>query len=356
MMQKLNYVTFENEFVKFCSGDIDTELEYGGKEKPTRENIDRYILLPAAMTKDEKEKCLVFNDAIDKTALSRFRKGERSVPKVVVEAFKRDNAVDVAATRFSRILPGVICGEDKMDLLYAISDIIQQDYDIPKAYMERFQKELEDAEKELGKEIARANLLSESTDTKCFFLFLADTLTFSILRDEIVHRTPKLSRKVRRVLKELDVTKSVEELEILIGEMCLAIMNEDDFPPGVITTRPISDTEFTVDDFRQVVLTSLPIRHLIDPAMARLLLPIQISIVSQDIEEASSFLSKEGKYGIASKYGIPRHAICFQDIEVGTEHLELITNIGGHKLYSKFNFNEDGSIKNSYKAYPYEDL
>lgn len=131
MMQKLNYVTFENEFVKFCSGDIDTELEYGGKEKPTRENIDRYILLPAAMTKDEKEKCLVFNDAIDKTALSRFRKGERSVPKVVVEAFKRDNAVDVAATRFSRILPGVICGEDKMDLLYAISDIIQQDYDIP---------------------------------------------------------------------------------------------------------------------------------------------------------------------------------------------------------------------------------
>lgn len=53
-MQELNYVAFENEFVKFCSGDIDTELEYGGEVKPTRENIDRYILLPAAMTKDEK--------------------------------------------------------------------------------------------------------------------------------------------------------------------------------------------------------------------------------------------------------------------------------------------------------------
>lgn len=25
-MQELNYVAFENEFVKFCSGDIDTEL------------------------------------------------------------------------------------------------------------------------------------------------------------------------------------------------------------------------------------------------------------------------------------------------------------------------------------------
>lgn len=45
-MQELNYVAFENEFVKFCSGDIDTELEYGGEVKPTRENIDRYILLP----------------------------------------------------------------------------------------------------------------------------------------------------------------------------------------------------------------------------------------------------------------------------------------------------------------------
>ena len=33
-MQELNYVAFENEFVKFCSGDIDTELEYGGKVKP----------------------------------------------------------------------------------------------------------------------------------------------------------------------------------------------------------------------------------------------------------------------------------------------------------------------------------
>ena len=61
-MQKLNYVAFENEFVKFCSGDIDTELEYGGKVKPTRENIDRYILLPAAMTKDEKEKHLVMKN------------------------------------------------------------------------------------------------------------------------------------------------------------------------------------------------------------------------------------------------------------------------------------------------------
>ena len=47
-------MAFENEFVKFCSGDIDTELEYGGKVKPTRENIDRYILLPAAMTKGRK--------------------------------------------------------------------------------------------------------------------------------------------------------------------------------------------------------------------------------------------------------------------------------------------------------------
>ena len=35
-MQELNYVAFENEFVKFCSGDIDTELEYGGKVKPRK--------------------------------------------------------------------------------------------------------------------------------------------------------------------------------------------------------------------------------------------------------------------------------------------------------------------------------
>ena len=98
--------------------------------------------------------------------------------------------------RFSKILPGVVRGKNKMGLLYAISDIIQQDYDIPKIHMKRFQRELEDAEEELGKEIAHGNPLSEGTDTKCFFLFLADTLTFSILRDEIVHEAPKLSRKV----------------------------------------------------------------------------------------------------------------------------------------------------------------
>ena len=44
------------------------------------------------------------------------------------------------------------------------------------------------------------------------------------------------------------------------------------------------------------------------------------------------------------------------DIEVGTEHVELITNVGGHKFYSEFDFNEDGSVKNSRKVYPYEDL
>lgn len=356
MIQKLNYVAFENEFVKFCSGDIDTELEYGGKEKPTRENIDRYILLPAAMTKDEKEKHLVFNEKIDKTILSRFRNGDRPVPKVVLDAFKRDNAVDAAAERFSKILPDVVCGKDKMDLLYAISDIIQQDYDIPKIHMNRFQKEIEDAELELSKEIAYDNLLSENTDTKCFFLFLADALTFSVLRDEMVRKTPKLSRKVRRVLKELDNTNDFEELEIIIGEMCLAIMDENDFHPGVITVKAINDTEFTDDDFRQVVLTSLPIRQLLDPAMSRLLFPIQSFIATLDINEAPSFLSKEGKYGIARKYGLPRNSIHLQDIEVGTEHMELITTIGGHKLYSEFNFNEDGSIKNSHKIYPYEDL
>lgn len=356
MMKKLNYVSFENEFVKFCSGDINTELDYGGKEKPTRENIDRYILLPAAMTKDEKEERLVFNDSIDKTALSRFRKGERSVPKAVLEAFRRDNAVDVAAERFSKILPGVVRGKNKMGLLYAISDIIQQDYDIPKIHMKRFQRELEDAEEELGKEIAHGNPLSEGTDTKCFFLFLADTLTFSILRDEIVHEAPKLSRKVGRVLKELDITNDVEELESIIGEMCLAIMDENDFHPGVIMVKAINDTEFTDDDFRQIVLSSLPILHLLNPAIARLLLPIQTFITMLDINEAPSFLSKEGKYGIANKYGLPRGVIRLHDIEVGTEHVELITNVGGHKFYSEFDFNEDGSVKNSRKVYPYEDL
>ena len=136
-MQELNYVAFENEFMKFCSGDIDTELEYGGKVKPTRENIDRYILLPAAMTKDEKEKHLVFNEAIDKTALSKFRKGERPVPKAVVAAFKKDGAVGIAVERFIKIIPEVISPHEYFDLSMAIWNIIQTDVFIGSVYNSR---------------------------------------------------------------------------------------------------------------------------------------------------------------------------------------------------------------------------
>lgn len=356
-LDELSYMSFEAVFSKYCSGDIQTDSEIDGLVKPTQQNIDTHILLPAAMTEKEEQELIGYgNISIDKTLLTRYRTGERKISEDIKNTFKKKNAVELVQSRFSKILPDVVYSEDKMDLLYEISDIIQQDYSIPKIHMERFQREITNAELELHKEIAYTNLLSESTNTECFYLFLADAFVFSVLRDEIVRKTPRLSRKVARVLKELDITNNTNELETIIGEMCSTIMDEKHFHPGVISVKSINDTEFTDDDFRQIVLTSLPIRHLLDPVTVRLLYLVQTFIAMLDINGAALSLSKEGKYGIAKKYGLPRSSIQLHDVEVGTEHIELITNIGGHKLYTEFDFNEDGSVKNSRKVFPYEDL
>ena len=93
-MQELNYISFESEFVKFCSGFFNTLLETDGIVKPTRENVDRYILLSAAMTKEEEVELLGRDrSSFDKTALSKMRTGERPVVKGIVETFSRDKAI-----------------------------------------------------------------------------------------------------------------------------------------------------------------------------------------------------------------------------------------------------------------------
>ena len=108
-MQELNYISFESEFVKFCSGFFNTLLETDGIVKPTRENVDRYILLSAAMTKEEEVELLGRDrSSFDKTALSKMRTGERPVVKGIVETFSRDKAIDIAVERFIKIIPEVM--------------------------------------------------------------------------------------------------------------------------------------------------------------------------------------------------------------------------------------------------------
>ncbi len=294
-MQELNYVAFENEFVKFCSGDIDTELEYGGKVKPTRENIDRYILLPAAMTKDEKEKHLVFNEAIDKTALSKFRKGERPVPKAVVAAFKKDGAVGIAVERFIKIIPEVISPHEYFDLSMAIWNIIQTDVFIPEEVSTTLECLARNSEISIGK---------GKVEGLC--LFLATALKYAILRETLIRNTPNLSPRVAFVIKELKRDKQESEfLKALVYDMFTELEKQKIRVGDKFALDPINHTNYTDDDFVELMAAIAPLQDSFSEEFMHYASLLQIFAIEIESTRIPPMASQEGYNSLFAKFQVP---------------------------------------------------
>lgn len=239
-MQELNYISFESEFVKFCSGFFNTLLETDGIVKPTRENVDRYILLSAAMTKEEEVELLGRDrSSFDKTALSKMRTGERPVVKGIVETFSRDKAIDIAVERFIKIIPEVISPYEYSDLSAAIWNIIQTDVFIP----EEVSITLEC--------LARSSEISiEKGKVEGLCLFLATALKFAILRDTLIRGTPNLSPRVAFAIKEFKKDKKESEfLKALVCDMFAELEKQKIRVGDKFALDPINHTNYTDDDF-----------------------------------------------------------------------------------------------------------
>lgn len=295
-MQELNYITFESEFVKFCSGFFNTLLETDGIVKPTRENIDRYILLSAAMTKEEEMELLGRDrSSFDKTALSKFRKGERPVPKAVVAAFKKDGAVGIAVERFIKIIPEVISPHECFDLSMAIWNIIQTDVFIPEEVFITLECMARSSEISIGK---------GKVEGLC--LFLATALKFAILRDTLIRGTPNLSPRVAFAIKEFKKDKKESEfLKALVCDMFAELEKQKIRVGDKFALDPINHTNYTDDDCVELMATIAPLQDSFSEEFMHYASLLQIFAIEIESTRIPPMASQEGYNSLFAKFQVP---------------------------------------------------
>lgn len=295
-MQELNYISFENEFVKFCSGFFNTLLETDGIVKPTRENVDRYILLSAAMTKEEEVELLGRDrSSFDKTALSKMRTGERPVVKGIVETFSRDKAIDIAVERFIKIIPEVISPYEYSDLSAAIWNIIQTDVFIPEEVSITLECLARSSEISIGK---------GKVEGLC--LFLATALKFAILRDTLIRGTPNLSPRVAFAIKEFKKDKKESEfLKALVCDMFAELEKQKIRVGDKFALDTVNHTKYTDDDFVELMAAIAPLQDIFSDEFMHYASLLQIFAIGIESNRIPPMASQEGYNSLFAKFRVP---------------------------------------------------
>ena len=295
-MQELNYISFESEFVKFCSGFFNTLLETDGIVKPTRENVDRYILLSAAMTKEEEVELLGRDrSSFDKTALSKMRTGERPVVKGIVETFSRDKAIDIAVERFIKIIPEVISPYEYSDLSAAIWNIIQTDVFIPEEVSITLECLARSSEISIGK---------GKVEGLC--LFLATALKFAILRDTLIRGTPNLSPRVAFAIKEFKKDKKESEfLKALVCDMFAELEKQKIRVGDKFALDTVNHTKYTDDDFVELMAAIAPLQDIFSDEFMHYASLLQIFAIGIESTRIPPMASQEGYNSLFAKFQVP---------------------------------------------------
>ena len=332
-MQELNYISFESEFVKFCSGFFNTLLETDGIVKPTRENVDRYILLSAAMTKEEEVELLGRDrSSFDKTALSKMRTGERPVVKGIVETFSRDKAIDIAVERFIKIIPEVISPYEYSDLSAAIWNIIQTDVFIPEEVSITLECLARNSEISIGK---------GKVEGLC--LFLATALKFAILRDTLIRGTPNLTPRVAFAIKELKKDKQESEfLKALVYDMFTELEKQKIRVGNKFALDTVNHTNYTDDDFVELMAAIAPLQDGFSEEFMHYASLLQIFAIGIESNRIPPMASQEGYNSLFAKFRVPTAPyIIFPPSVIEAQYVDISS---GEPIRYSMRVDEQGKI------------
>lgn len=328
---KLDYATFGRILKSHCKGYIDTGKDVSGRIKPTQENIDKYILYPAAMSEQEE---LEYSGYFSKDVLSDYRRGVRSLPGYITDAFAKEDAVSLTKAHFEKLLSATVPIHERIPLLDAVWMAIQEDSLIPKKYTQQFEQEMLLANKELTEDI-----------TDSFYLFLADTFVFSIRRETILAGAPKLTPTVAQVIKELRETGSSIFLDVLLRDMHERILREKPDEHNNRVLRGANDTIYTDDDFKQLILTLLPLRDKLAGETKNILYALQMFVVNQEIAAMPSMITKEGYRRIYERYGLSLDAVSCVTIDPEVTDAEYKIFLNGRLTKIKMTRDENGVVR-----------
>lgn len=181
----MGYPEFEKIFLSFCKKEFSLPNEYyclnGMSLLNSAENIDRYILLPAGFSQENRDKYFGIDlNVLTKDLLSRYRKGRRKLANYIKNTYSSDEAVERTEEYFSIVVPRVMNNSDRRELLLELSSIakIKIYTSVPSSIIE---------------------------DDK-FFNVLARIFVYSITNDESLldlDNTPSISPRMKSVLNVL---------------------------------------------------------------------------------------------------------------------------------------------------------
>ena len=126
----MGYPEFEKIFLSFCKKEFSLPNDYyclnGMSLLNSAENIDRYILLPAGFSQENRDKYLGIDlNVLTKDLLSRYRKGRRKLANYIKNTYSSDEAVERTEKYFSIVVPRVMNNSDRQELLLELSSIAE---------------------------------------------------------------------------------------------------------------------------------------------------------------------------------------------------------------------------------------
>lgn len=298
MEKNLNYMNYEKIFREYCRGTFNPEIESIRFIKANADNVDKYILLCAAMNESEKQNLIGEGDSsIDAATLSRYRKGGRKIADDIQNTFRRKDSLKLIQQHFQRILPSAISKYDHYNLLKEIWNLTQDDLSIPAEIREQFNQEYSEAV---------SALKDDNLEESC--LFLAHALEVAILREDYVKYIPHLSRDVEKAIRELENNTVSYQAGEIFREMCRAALDGTIDEHKNAALKQVNDSRFTDDDYKYFALAILKCR---DKMAEDELYGLRILCFFSAILEIKQLKTSsiEGIKHVFEKYEIPKESM-----------------------------------------------
>ena len=339
---ELNYVSFENIFVKCCNGCVVTGLDRPKVTKTDAQYVDWFILLPAIMDEDERKEYLGDDyQKITKDTLNAMRKGR--VRREYIDAlFWKDDAVEIVFHHFLEKVPQAIVGANRRRIVEELWSVIQKDVIIPEDRRLDFERRKIAA-------ISEIETLQKMPDNapylpEWFCEFLAAAFVFAMNRDKILSDELQLSPSVVQVVKDLEEGKTVF-LNALLDSMAEAVTDGVPDENNNRIMKAVNDSEYSDDDFRYFALKLIDLRPSLDKDHLSKFYAIRTFAMNLDEMRLAAEAGLDAVDALYKKYNIARNERTSLIIDPNVKEATFsLTLANGQTIKVKVDRKPDGKV------------
>lgn len=339
---ELNYVSFENIFVKCCNGCVVTGLDRPKVTKTDAQYVDWFILLPAIMDEDERKEYLGDDyQKITKDTLNAMRKGR--VRREYIDAlFWKDAAVEIVFHHFLEKVPQAIVGANRKRIVEELWSVIQKDVIIPEDRRLDFERRKIAA-------ISEIETLQKMPDNapylpEWFCEFLAAAFVFAMNRDKILSDELQLSPSVVQVVKDLEEGKTVF-LNALLDSMAEAVTDGVPDENNNRIMKAVNDSEYSDDDFRYFALKLIDLRPSLDKDHLSKFYAIRTFAMNLDEMRLAAEAGLDAVDALYKKYNIARNERTSLIIDPNVKEATFsLTLANGQTIKVKVDRKPDGKV------------